>query len=80
MTAVRIEFLVEPFHEGHPGPHVLAGIDAARALGFEPEVGPFGTVVTSASDTAGSVVGDVVEAVLRHGATRVAIQVERVGE
>src|SRR5215218_4217948 len=41
MPSVRIEFLVEPFTEGRPGPHVQAGIEVVRARGLEPEVGPF---------------------------------------
>jgi uncharacterized protein YqgV (UPF0045/DUF77 family) len=75
--AVRIEFLVEPFAEGRPGPHVQAGIDAAVARGLEPEVGPFGTSVVVTADGAGEVIHDVVDAALANGATRVAIQVER---
>jgi uncharacterized protein YqgV (UPF0045/DUF77 family) len=78
MASVRIEFLVEPFAEGRPGPHVQASIDAARAHGFTPEVGPFGTSIEAAEGDAGAVVGAVVAAALDHGATRVAIQVDRV--
>jgi hypothetical protein len=74
---VRIEFLVEPFAEGRPGPHVQAGIDAALGRGLEPEVGPFGTSVVVGPEAAGDVIRDVVDAALANGATRVAIQVER---
>jgi uncharacterized protein YqgV (UPF0045/DUF77 family) len=77
MASVRIEFLVEPFSEGNPGPHVQAAIDAVRALGLEPEVGPFGTVVAAAGDAAGSLVGAVVAAALGSGASHVAIQIDR---
>jgi uncharacterized protein YqgV (UPF0045/DUF77 family) len=77
VASVRIEFLVEPFSEGSPGPHVVAGIDAARAHGLDPEVGPFGTVVVVTDDLAAAVVGDVVRAALAHGASRVALQIER---
>jgi uncharacterized protein YqgV (UPF0045/DUF77 family) len=80
MTArVRIEFLVEPFSEGNPGPHVQAGIDAARHRGLATEVGPFGTSVAATDQDAGAVIRDVVDAALAQGATRVAIQVEREG-
>ncbi len=41
----RAEFTIEPFEEGSPGPHVMAAIEAIRALGFEPEMGPFGTSI-----------------------------------
>jgi hypothetical protein len=78
MADVRIEFLVEPFSEGSPGPHVLAGVDAARGLGHEPEVGPFGTVVITDEAAAGPLTAAVVAAVLAGGATRVALQIERV--
>ena len=43
---VVAEFTIEPFVEGAPGPHVHAGLDAVRAAGFEPELGPFGSTVT----------------------------------
>ncbi len=42
---MRIEFTVEPFREGRPGPHVEAALDALRAAGFPPDVGPFGSSV-----------------------------------
>jgi uncharacterized protein YqgV (UPF0045/DUF77 family) len=80
MPSVRIEFLVEPFAEGTLGPHVQASIDAARAHGLEPEVGPFGTVVEAPADDAGRVVHAIVDAGLAMGATRVAIQVDQVAE
>ena len=76
MPSVRIEFLVEPFEEGAPGPHVRAAIEAASAAGAEPEVGPFGTSVEADIDDAGALVGAIVRAALAHGASRVGIQVE----
>ena len=45
MTVVA-EFTIEPFVEGSPGPHVAAGLDAVRAAGFDPVIGPFGSSVT----------------------------------
>ena len=79
MADVRIEFLVEPFSEGAPGRHVLAGVEAARALGHQPEVGPFGTTVVTDEALAGALTAAVVDAALRNGASRVALQIERVG-
>jgi uncharacterized protein YqgV (UPF0045/DUF77 family) len=76
MASVRIEFLVEPFEEGAPGPHVRAAIDAASAGGADPEVGPFGTSVEADAGDAGALVGAIVQAALAKGATRVGIQVE----
>ena len=39
----KLEFTVEPFVEGHPGPHVRAAVDAATAAGVDVEFGPFGS-------------------------------------
>jgi uncharacterized protein YqgV (UPF0045/DUF77 family) len=80
MADVRIEFLVEPFSEGSPGPHVLAGVEAVRQLGHEPEVGPFGTVVVVDPAAAGALTGAMVDASLAHGASRVALQIEVVDQ
>ena len=78
MPKVRIEFLIEPFEEGTPGPHVVAAIDEARAFGVQPEIGPFGTVAQVDATSAGAFLQRVVDAALARDATRVAIQVERV--
>ena len=40
-----LEFTVEPFVEGAPGPHVTAAVAAADALGATVEFGPFGTTL-----------------------------------
>ncbi|HUO45600.1 MAG TPA: helix-turn-helix domain-containing protein [Acidimicrobiia bacterium] len=45
MTTGRLEFFVEPFTEGRPGPHVAAAIDAIQAQGLQVEVGPFNSLV-----------------------------------
>jgi len=78
MPSVRVEFTVEPFEVGALGPHVQAAVDAARALGGEVEIGPFGSSVTVPSVDAPEVVHDVVRDALANGATRVAVQVETV--
>jgi uncharacterized protein YqgV (UPF0045/DUF77 family) len=77
MSRVRVEFMVEPFAEGSPGPHVLAAIDAARTAGHEPEIGPFGTSVEVDAAAAGPLLDGVIAAALAAGASRVSIQVER---
>jgi len=41
--ALVVEFTVEPFVEGSPGPHVQAALDAATSSGLDVEFGPFGT-------------------------------------
>ncbi|MFP5487004.1 MAG: hypothetical protein ACLGHQ_01680 [Acidimicrobiia bacterium] len=76
----RVEFTIEPFVEGQPGPHVTAAIDAAAALGLEVEVGPFGSgCVVPAARTA-DVVAAVVRAAIEHGADHVNIDVQQVDD
>jgi len=75
MSRARAEFIVEPFTEGVPGPHVVAAIAAARAAGFEPDVGPFGTTIEGESMDVFAALSEVVEASTAIGATRVSVQV-----
>ncbi len=74
---VVAEFTIEPFVEGSPGPHVEAGLDAVRAAGFEPVIGPFGSSVTGSIDAVTEAVKALLEAATAAGATRVSIQVSR---
>jgi uncharacterized protein YqgV (UPF0045/DUF77 family) len=79
-VALVVEFTVEPFVEGEPGPHVRAALAAARqaaeASGLDVDFGPS----VSGADAA---VLDAVDAVVRSavdaGATRVSLQVARPG-
>ena len=74
----RVEFTIEPFVEGHPGPHVTAAIDAASALGHDVDVGPFGSgCVVTATETA-DVVAAVVRAAVANGADHVNIDIQQV--
>lgn len=73
---VVVEFTVEPFVEGRPGPHVLAALAAVRALGVDPVMGPFATSVRVEADEAAAVAEAVVRAALGAGATRVSVSVE----
>lgn len=73
-----VEFTVEPFVEGAPGPHVQAAIDAAGGDGLTVEFGPFGTVVTGDDAEAVLAATDrAVRAAVAAGATRVIAQVSR---
>ncbi|QXC60220.1 thiamine-binding protein [Aquihabitans sp. G128] len=73
-----VEFTVEPFVEGSPGPHVRAAVDAAEASGLRVELGPFGTSVSGDDDAEVlATVDRVVRAAVGAGATRVLVQVER---
>ena len=71
----HVEFTIEPFVEGQPGPHVTAAIDAARQLGFQVDVGPFGSSCTVESADAGAVVAAVTDAAIAKGATHVNVHV-----
>lgn len=71
---VRLEFFVEPFVEGCPGPHVTAAIAAAESHGLDVEVGPFGTSTVGPADRVADAVGSVVRAALDNGAQRISVQ------
>jgi uncharacterized protein YqgV (UPF0045/DUF77 family) len=75
--ALRIEFTVEPFVEGNPGPHVQAAVDAARTRGLDVDFGPFGS--TADGDDAAVLDGldAIVRAAIGAGASRVSMQVTR---
>jgi uncharacterized protein YqgV (UPF0045/DUF77 family) len=75
-----LEFTIEPFVEGEPGPHVLRAIEAAQALGFEIEFGPFGSSCEVPVDRAGDVTKAVLEAAFANGATHVSLHAERLPE
>jgi uncharacterized protein YqgV (UPF0045/DUF77 family) len=74
---LTVEFTVEPFVEGEPGPHVRAAVEAAERSGLAVEVGPFGTGVTGDDDAVLDVVDAIVRAAVGAGATRVSLQVVR---
>lgn len=76
--AVRVEFTVEPFVEGSPGPHVKAAEAAVRGAGAELEVGPFGSAFEAASDVAAAAVAALLQAATDQGASRISLQVTTV--
>ena len=71
----RVEFTVEPFVEGQPGPHVTAPIDAIRAHGIAVEFGPFGSEFVAPTAQTPAVVAAILEAAFANGATHVTIDV-----
>lgn len=77
---VRIEFTVEPFDDGRPGPHVAAAIQAAEDAGAAVEVGPFGSACVVPSTDAGRVLEGLSTAALANGASHVSIHVEVVAD
>jgi uncharacterized protein YqgV (UPF0045/DUF77 family) len=76
-VVLRLEYTVEPFVEGAPGPHVRAALDAAAEAGLDVDFGPFGTTVAGADDAVLSAANRIVRAAIDAGATRVSLQVAR---
>ena len=79
MAQVRIEFTVEPFVEGQPGPHALSAISAVEHEGLAVEVGPFSSVAEGSTDRAVAAVAGLLQAAMSNGASRVSLQAEVVG-
>jgi uncharacterized protein YqgV (UPF0045/DUF77 family) len=68
-----LEFTIEPFVEGRPGPHVTAAIESAQQLGAQVDVGPFGSSCQASEDLMPEVVAAVTRAAFAHGATHVTL-------
>ena len=75
--SLTVEFTIEPFVEGEPGPHVRAAVEAAEAAGVTVDFGPFGTTVAGGDDAVLSAVDRLLRAATAAGATRVSLQVVR---
>ena len=71
----RLDFTVEPFHEGRPGAHVTAPVHALSERGVEVDFGAFGTSCEIDPDTLPEAIADVVRAAFANGATRLTIEV-----
>ena len=74
---LEVEFTVEPFVEGQPGPHVQAAVAAARRAGLAVEFGPFGTSATGDDAAVLDAVDGIVRSAVAAGATRVSLQLAR---
>jgi uncharacterized protein YqgV (UPF0045/DUF77 family) len=74
-TVIGAEFLVEPFVEGAPGPHVAAAVDAFLPHGIDVELGPFASSAHGDLDAMADALADMVRAALREGAASVQIRV-----
>jgi uncharacterized protein YqgV (UPF0045/DUF77 family) len=72
---MTVEFTVEPFHDGAPGPHVTAALDAAKEAGLDVEFGPFGTSVRGEEDDVLAAIGPIARAAIAAGASRLSFQV-----
>jgi len=73
----ELEFTVEPFVEGHPGPHVRAAVEAATASGADVEFGPFGTTCRATDDAMPGLVAAISAAAFANGATHVSLHLAR---
>lgn len=72
---VTVEFTIEPFVEGAPGPHVTAAVDAAEKLGAKLEFGPFGTTLRASVAEVARIVSALLDAAYSNGATHVSIHI-----
>jgi uncharacterized protein YqgV (UPF0045/DUF77 family) len=79
VATVSVEFFVEPFEEGSPGPHVRAAVAAMEAAGLAVDLGPFGSVASGPADAVAGAVGRLLEAAFAAGATRVQVHVQAGG-
>jgi hypothetical protein len=70
-----LEFTIEPFVEGHPGPHVRAAVEAVESLGVAVEFGPFGSSCRTPVGATPAVVSAIVEHAFANGATHVSMHV-----
>jgi hypothetical protein len=75
LTGARLEFFVEPFTEGRPGPHVLAAIRAAAGHGLEVELGPFNNIAFGDPSDLVRAAESVLREAVNAGATRITLQV-----
>jgi uncharacterized protein YqgV (UPF0045/DUF77 family) len=71
---LEIEFTIEPFVEGNPGPHVKAGIEAVRRAGLAVEMGPFGSTASGRDDVVLGAVGALCRQATAAGADRISLQ------
>jgi uncharacterized protein YqgV (UPF0045/DUF77 family) len=79
VVSLVVEFTIEPFVEGDPGPHVRSAVEAAEAAGVTVDFGPFGTTVSGEDDAVLDAVDRVLRVATASGATRVSLQVVREG-
>ena len=77
---LRVEFTIEPFIEGKPGPHVLEAIAAVEALGLAIDFGPFASSFTAPSAQVAEAVSALINRAYAAGATHVSVHIELVDE
>jgi uncharacterized protein YqgV (UPF0045/DUF77 family) len=75
--SVTVEFTIEPFTEGAPGPHVTTSIAALEAMGIAVDVGPFGSSFSAPPERAAEAVSVLVSTAYANGATHVVIDTNK---
>ena len=71
---IAAEFLVEPFAEGSPGPHVDAAIDAFADKDLTVDLGPFASSVTGDVDAMADAIAEMIRAAMKNGATSIQLR------
>lgn len=77
MSSLVVEFTVEPFVEGQPGPHVTQAVAAVEQHGLKVDFGPFGSSFSVGEDAMPQVIADMMRAAYANGATFVSVSVAR---
>jgi uncharacterized protein YqgV (UPF0045/DUF77 family) len=72
---LKLAFMVEPFVDGQPGPHVFSSIAAVEDAGMPVEMGPFDNLADGDIDQVASAVARLIRAAFADGATRLSVQV-----
>ena len=75
MNRCAAEFVIEPFTDGEPGPHVRAGIEAIEAKGLAVSMGPFGSSVEGDISDIAPAIEAMVQAAISDGADRVLVEI-----
>jgi uncharacterized protein YqgV (UPF0045/DUF77 family) len=77
MPTVVVEFTVEPFVEGQPGPHVTKAVAVVEQHGVTVDFGPFGSTFTASHEVMPAIVADLLREAYANGATFVSLSVAR---
>lgn len=73
---LRVEFTIEPFVDGQPGPHVLEAVAAVEALGLTVDFGPFSSSFTAEAGAVADAVSALLDRAYAHGASHVSLHIE----
>lgn len=72
--SLAVEFLIEPFTPGEPGPHVTAALGAFTERNLEVELGPFATTSQGPIDLIAEALADAFRRSIKAGATSIRVQ------